>query len=186
MRLDLDVTGRRVVVFGTAAGARRALRRYQAEGAKVIGVLDEAPLPGREPPVKFKAMPAHDDQAGLLALIGPAWLVVLVDPPIALRGRIAALARSLSVLLVCEQPAEDRGSVTLVGGGPGQAGLLTLDARDALRDADVVFYDRLSPTSSWAASPRLPSSSTWARLRTTIQSLRSASSGSWSTGRPAV
>ena len=145
MRLDLDVTGRRVVVFGTAAGARRVLRRYEAEGAKVIGVLDEAPLPGREPPVKFKAMPAHDDQAGLLALIGPAWLVVLVDPPLALRGRIAALARSLSVLLVCEQPAEDRGSVTLVGGGPGRAGLLTLDARDALRDADVVFYDRLSP-----------------------------------------
>jgi uroporphyrin-III C-methyltransferase len=35
--------------------------------------------------------------------------------------------------------------VTLVGGGPGTTDLLTVAAVTALRDADVVFYDRLAP-----------------------------------------
>jgi uroporphyrin-III C-methyltransferase len=35
--------------------------------------------------------------------------------------------------------------VTLVGGGPGVGELLTVAAVKALRDADVVFYDRLAP-----------------------------------------
>lgn len=45
------------------------------------------------------------------------------------------------------------GSVTLVGGGPGAADLMTVRARDVLATADVVFYDRLAPTdqlSLWA------------------------------------
>ncbi|GAA3869540.1 hypothetical protein GCM10022381_11030 [Leifsonia kafniensis] len=37
------------------------------------------------------------------------------------------------------------GRVTLVGGGPGDVGLLTVAARDALATAHVVLYDRLSP-----------------------------------------
>ncbi|GAB3616818.1 hypothetical protein GCM10027416_13750 [Okibacterium endophyticum] len=37
------------------------------------------------------------------------------------------------------------GTVTLVGGGPGAPGLLTVAAVDALRHADVVLYDRLAP-----------------------------------------
>ncbi|RZU64768.1 uroporphyrin-III C-methyltransferase [Microterricola gilva] len=38
-----------------------------------------------------------------------------------------------------------RGRVTLVGGGPGSDGLLTVAGVDALRSADVVLYDRLAP-----------------------------------------
>ncbi|HWD63247.1 MAG TPA: uroporphyrinogen-III C-methyltransferase [Humibacter sp.] len=37
------------------------------------------------------------------------------------------------------------GSVTLVGGGPGSAELMTAAAFDALAHADVVLYDRLAP-----------------------------------------
>ncbi len=37
------------------------------------------------------------------------------------------------------------GQVTLVGGGPGTDGLLTMAAVKALRDADIVLFDRLAP-----------------------------------------
>lgn len=40
------------------------------------------------------------------------------------------------------------GRVTLVGGGPGDPGLLTVAGLDALRSADVVLYDHLVPLAS--------------------------------------
>jgi len=42
--------------------------------------------------------------------------------------------------------AADRGHVVLVGGGPGDVGLLTVAGRRALAEADVVVADRLGPT----------------------------------------
>lgn len=50
------------------------------------------------------------------------------------------------------------GRVTLVGGGPGAADLMTVRARDTLAEADVVYYDRLAPTGdlrSWAPRAEL-------------------------------
>jgi uroporphyrin-III C-methyltransferase len=43
------------------------------------------------------------------------------------------------------------GSVTLIGGGPGTDELLTLAAAAALREADVVLFDRLAPHANLAA-----------------------------------
>jgi uroporphyrin-III C-methyltransferase len=42
------------------------------------------------------------------------------------------------------------GRITLVGGGPGPADLLTLRAAKALAAADVVYFDRLGPTADLA------------------------------------
>jgi uroporphyrin-III C-methyltransferase len=146
MHLDLDVTRRRIVVFGTAAGTRRAIRRYQAAGAKVTAVLDGPPLVTKLPSeLHLRPMPAPDDQHTLLSLIAPAWLVVLIDPPESIGHQVRQLSDQLRILLVAEPATAGAGSVTLVGGGPGRTNLLTLAAVEALRDADVVFYDRLAP-----------------------------------------
>ncbi len=86
----------------------------------------------------------------LLKLIGPAWLVVTIGGESETSAsdtmqRIRGLARHLRVLTTREPSAGERGTVTLVGGGPGITALLTVAACEALREADVVFCDRLAP-----------------------------------------
>jgi uroporphyrin-III C-methyltransferase len=152
MQLDLDVSGRRVVIFGTYVGARRVIRRYVASGAKITMVVD-----GRIPsdvdsadPVRFVRHPGADDVPGLLRLVGVAWLVVLVDAEPDSRERVCQLAAHLRIVVASEPAADARGRVILVGGGPGSTSLLTLAACEALKEADVVFYDRLAPSDQLA------------------------------------
>jgi uroporphyrin-III C-methyltransferase len=148
MKVDLDPRGRKVVIFGSISGARQLLRRFLAGGATVTLVVD-GPLPphaDRVSTVRYVTRPSADDTAGILRLIGPAWLVVDCGADGRLRDRLAELAGHLHVLMIDEEPAAERGEVTLVGGGPGRTSLLTLEAVRALGRADVIFYDRLAPS----------------------------------------
>jgi len=65
---------------------------------------------------------------------------------VAVRDALGAELRSGRVDLRRRRPP-GRGSVVLVGGGPGDSELLTLRGRRALAEADVVVTDRLGPTS---------------------------------------
>jgi uroporphyrin-III C-methyltransferase len=152
MQINLDPEGRKVVIFGDAAGARQVLRRFISSGATVT-LATSGPLPAVSDwmsTVRYATQPELTDTAGLLRLIGPAWLIVDVDVPEPLRHRISDLAAQLHILMINEFPAPSSGRVTLVGGGPGRTGLLTLDACEALRRADVILYDRLAPTEDLA------------------------------------
>lgn len=69
-----------------------------------------------------------------------------------LRGKIEALqpqplgqqpATKESINELLDVPQQIQGSVALVGAGPGDAGLLTLNGLLRLQQADVVIYDRL-------------------------------------------
>ncbi|KNC18741.1 uroporphyrin-III methyltransferase [Arthrobacter sp. RIT-PI-e] len=135
MQVDIEVAGRTVLVIGSETGARRVTARYRAAGALVQWHEHAGECPA--------------------AALADAALVVLVgapqdpdsDPELqALRTR----CRGAGTPLAREAAARATGSATLLGGGPGALGLLTLDAATALREADVVLYDRLAPTDALA------------------------------------
>lgn len=156
--LTLPLTGRRVVVVGGGPAALRRVSRLLRAGAlvdlfadQVEAALEDLALRGE---IVWHAREWHD------ADLRDAWLVVAATGT---AEADAAVLRSADVALVWaigpehgalsdEPPARGAsrtapGSVTLVGGGPGDEELLTLAARSAVSEADVLVVDRLAPLS---------------------------------------
>ena len=126
MQLSIDLTGRNVLVAGSPAAARQAVRRYEAAGAVVHRLGSPAEARFVHLPERLFLVAAVEDGQ-------PGWDAFLER------------CRKTGIPVAAEPAAGPAGHVTLVGGGPGTGDLLTVAAVKALRDADVVFYDRLAP-----------------------------------------
>ena len=149
MQLEVDLAGQRVVVVGAEQASRRVLARYRAAGADVERVggaaaLHPGALAGAHLVVLVESAhgggfaPPAADVPAVAAGSGPA-----ATDRIAVAGDLRERCRHAGVLVVREEAAAvGPGHVTLIGGGPGALGLLTLDAAAALREADVVLLGR--------------------------------------------
>jgi uroporphyrin-III C-methyltransferase len=149
---SLQLDGLPVLVCGGGPAALSAIRRLLDSGAVVTVVAPEigatvADLATRGLLIIRRRPPAPDDFTGA-ALVVPATGVAERDQAIA-----AAAARDHGVPSVSPVPAtaatgQKVGSVILVGGGPGDVGLLTVAGLEAIREADVIVCDRLAPLSA--------------------------------------
>ena len=164
MDLKLDLTGRRVLVVGSQRGARRVIARYLAGGATVYlsdptYLSDPAHAPASNS-VEVHTVDFPHSAAGWRDLVSAVDLVVAVDVPAGADRMLTAACGERRAWLTREAAAATSalGQVTLVGGGPGDEGLFTVAGMAALRDADVVFYDRLAPHDrlrEWAPGAKL-------------------------------
>lgn len=134
MQVEISLDGAAVVLLGEADASRQALARYRKAGAAVAHF---------DSPAAYMAAVTVPARPALVAVVGFAGGI----PPAHDAGWSPVLDhyRRLRVPQAVEPPAGRRGHVTLVGGGPGSRGLLTVDAAEALRDADIVLFDRLAP-----------------------------------------
>ena len=144
----LDLTGSAVLVAGAGADALGPVRSLLDAGAvvRVVGrspvdsLLDLAErgqigLEHRSPsPVDLAAVHLVVVAAPALDEVVRGWCADAGIPVVGSRR-----------LPTGPRPAGRQGSVVLVGGGPGDPGLVTVAGLAAVRGADVVVTDRLAP-----------------------------------------
>lgn len=141
-------------VFWGEGPAEAPVRDYaaaQAQDAALFGaffhsMLDQGVM---LPPSAFEAWfmsAAHDDE-----------VLSQIEDALPSAAQAAAKAWDESRSRPATQPPSESepamGRATLVGGGPGDPGLMTLSGLAALREADVVLYDHLAPLALLGEAP---------------------------------
>ena len=88
---------------------------------------------------------AHPCTTSAIGCASGRFYEALLNGPVAtlVRSNQPALAEQAVERSLSRSIAPPRGSVVLVGAGPGDAGLLTLRGLRALNEADVILHDRL-------------------------------------------
>ncbi len=113
--------------------------REQLEAALPSHLADQATLARANRDVVKKALPNVADRR--------LFWEKLFDNPIFTqlisKQQLVAAEQLLRTNLIDQSTREKQGSVTLVGAGPGDAGLLTLKGLQAIQAADIVLYDAL-------------------------------------------
>lgn len=147
----LDVTDQHVVVCGTGSASLASITRLLDEGALVTAV-------GTEPGATVGDLA----ERGLIQLrdrdlisddLDGCTLLILATGDRSADASAQHLARARGILTVAsphpsttdDERPRSPGRVILVGGGPGDPGLLTVAGQDALARADVIVCDRLAP-----------------------------------------
>ncbi|MBD2765241.1 uroporphyrinogen-III C-methyltransferase [Kocuria sp. cx-455] len=144
MRANVDLGYATVALLGPRRLTQRLRGTYQRAAAGVVEFgrpddLSEESLRG----VGFAvvALPAADANSQSNADADAGWHRALAAAGAALPVAVERVAETTS------------GSITLVGGGPGDPGLITAAGLDALAHADVIFADRLAPEVTHELAP---------------------------------
>ncbi len=148
----------RLAAAGRIRWTRRGYARGDCTGSWLVGAY------ASDPEVN-SAVTGEADAAGIWcvraddAAASPAWTpasgqagpvrvgVISGDPRRSARIRNAIVAGLTSGAIATSGAGVLRGGVALVGGGPGDPGLITVRGRQLLHEADVVIADRLAPRS---------------------------------------
>jgi uroporphyrin-III C-methyltransferase len=144
--LDLSFRGRRVLLDGVDDRTAATIDALRRDGAHVA----LRPAPGVPLPTSVTDLV----ERGLVTLVD------LDRPGESAHHDVVIRARSVATADAPDGRADDTvpgrspggeagrptpGTVTLVGGGPGHPGLITVAGLDSVRTADVVVHDRLAP-----------------------------------------
>lgn len=145
---DLDVRGRQVVCCGGHPAALAYLTGLVAAGAEVTVIAKDVPTTVKDLAERGVVSWVHRtfrpadlyDAALVLAATGDR----LADAAV---REAAVAAHRVVINTAAEATATPTGAgkVILVGGGPGDPGLITVAGLAAIRTADVIICDRLAP-----------------------------------------
>ena len=161
MRLaaDLDVAGRLVVVCGGSPAALGVITDLHAARAVITVFAVSVPTTVRD--LADRSLITWHRRAWAESDLATAALVVPAALDRTENDHITAAARVAGRL--CLAPVETDqvlagatsgvGHVTLVGGGPGDPGLLTVAGLAAIQSADVIITDRLAPLAVLSQAP---------------------------------
>lgn len=149
---NFDVAGRKSVVFGGTGTAVRQVAALLHAGASVTVVSNQADATivdlAERGLVIWEQREFHPND------LRDTWLAVAATDRATTNHKIARACEDRRVWCLQESIDDHRvsgqGRVTLVGGGPGDPGLLTVAGVEALRAADVVVTDRLAPVAMLA------------------------------------
>jgi len=154
---DLDVSGRRVVVCGGSPGALGVITDLHLAGALIWVYAQTVPTTLRD--LADRSVITWQQRSWRPQDLTRAALVVPASDSAEENRRVAAAAQangSLCLAAVASSPAQDTtagvGHVSLVGGGPGDPGLLTVAGLEAIKVADVIICDRLAPLAALSSA----------------------------------
>ena len=147
-----DLEGRAVLVCGGGSAALGTVGELLEAGARVTVIGPDlsptiADLAARGL-VQAESREVGPGDVGRAVLVVPASGDEHTDD----QNRELARRQGVPATRARSQPpgesGERRGSVTLVGAGPGHPGLITVAGQQAIRQADVIISDRLVPLSA--------------------------------------
>jgi len=150
--VGLDVAGRGVLVVGGGPAALGRIAQLRGSGAEVTVVAPTAAAAVADLADRGVLSWARRDL--LETDLDDVWLVVAASGDAALDQRVRDLAASRRLFCLGGSdmggpkpsgPRDLTGTVLLVGGGPGDPGLITVAGLAAVRSADVIITDRLAP-----------------------------------------